>query len=253
MSGHSKWSTIKRQKGVVDSRRGQIFTKLSRDLALAVREGGGPDPDLNYRLRLAIDRARSNNMPMDTIERSISRAAGGGDSQDQLEDVVYEGYGPGGTAIMLQALTTNRNRTASEVRSAFAKGGGSLGEAGCVAWNFDSKGVITLDTDDDRAQDVALLAIDASAEDVKIEGGYLEIYTEPESLEAVRRELEQHQIDASSAEISMLPKSTLPLGVKEAVQTLRLLDSLEELLDVQKVYSNADFPDEVLEKYRGES
>ena len=252
MSGHSKWSTIKRQKGVADARRGQLFTKLSRDIAIAVREVGSPDPELNYRLRLAIDKARSNNMPMDTIDRAISRAAGGGDAQEQLEEVVYEGYGPGGTAIMLQALTPNRNRTASEVRSTFAKAGASLGEAGCVAWNFESKGVITLDVDESRAEDIALLAIDASAEDVRIETGFMEIYTEPEALEAVRKELERHEINPSSAEISMMPKSTVSLGVKEAEQTLRLLDSLEELMDVQKVHSNADFPDEVLEKYRSE-
>ena len=252
MSGHSKWSTIKRAKGATDARRGQLFTKLSRDIAVAIREGGSPDPDANYRLRLAVDKAKSGNMPTDTIERAISRVAGGGDSQEQLEEVIYEGYGPGGTAIMLQALTPNRNRTASEVRATFTRAGASLGEAGCVTWNFESRGVITLDVEEDRAEDVALVAIDASAEDVKIESGYLEIYTQPEALEAVRKELEQHETTTSSAEISMMPKSTVSLSVKEAEQTLRLLDSLEELLDVQKVYSNADFPDEVLEKYQKE-
>ena len=252
MSGHSKWSTIKRQKGATDARRGQLFTKLSRDIAIAVREGGSPDPDLNYRLRLAVDKAKGNNMPMDTIDRAISRAAGGGDSDEQLENLIYEGYGPGGTAIMLQALTPNRNRTASEVRSVFTKAGANLGEAGCVAWNFESRGVITLEVDENQAEDIALLAIDASADDVKVDGGYLEIHTQPEALEAVRKELEHHEINASSAEISMMPMSTVSLGVKEAEQTLRLLDNLEDLMDVQKVYSNADFPDEVLEKYRSD-
>ena len=252
MSGHSKWSTIKRAKGATDARRGQVFTKLSRDIAIAVKQGGGPDPELNYRLRLAMDKAKGSNMPTDTIERSISRAAGGGDSQEDLEEITYEGYGPGGTAIMCQALTPNRNRTASEVRSMFTKAGASLGESGCVAWIFESQGVITLDVDGERAEDIALLAIDASADDVKIEDGYLEVYTQPEALEAVRKELRQHDIDTTSAEISMMPKTTVSLGVKEAEQTLKLLDSLEELLDVQKVYSNADFPDEVLEKYRSE-
>ena len=252
MSGHSKWSTIKRQKGATDARRGQLFTKLSRDIAIAVREGCGSDPDLNYRLRLAVDKAKGNNMPMDTIDRAISRAAGGGDSDEQLENLIYEGYGPGGTAIMLQALTPNRNRTASEVRSVFTKAGANLGEAGCVAWNFESRGVITLEVDENRVEDIALLAIDASADDVKVDGGYLEIYTQPEALEAVRRELEHHEINASSAEISMMPMSTVSLGVKEAEQTLKLLDNLEDLMDVQKVYSNADFPDEVLEKYRSD-
>lgn len=252
MSGHSKWSTIKRAKGVADVRRGQVFTKLSRDIAIAVREGGGGDPDLNYRLRLAIDKAKGSNMPTDTIDRAISRAAGGGDAQDELQEVMYEGYGPGGTAIILQALTDNRNRTASEVRAAFTKAGGSLGQAGCVAWNFEPKGIITLDIDRERAEDIALVAIDAAADDVKVEGGFVEIYTQPDALEAVRKEVESHETDAASVEISMVPKSTVALSFKEGEQTLRLLDSLEELLDVQKVYSNADFPDDVLEKYRGE-
>ena len=252
MSGHSKWSTIKRQKGATDARRGQLFTKLSRDIAIAVREGGGSDPDLNYRLRLAVDKAKGSNMPMDTIDRAISRAAGGGDSDEQLENLIYEGYGPGGTAIMLQALTPNRNRTASEVRSVFTKAGANLGEAGCVAWNFESRGVITLEVDENRVEDIVLLAIDALADDVKVDGGYLEIYTQPETLEAVRKELEHHEVNTSSAEISMMPMSTVSLGAKEAEQTLKLLDNLEDLMDVQKVYSNADFPNEVLEKYRSD-
>ena len=251
MSGHSKWSTIKHQKGAADARRGQIFTRLSREISVAVRQGCGPDPDMNYRLRLAIDKAKGSNMPLDTIERAINRASGG-DSVEQLEEITYEGYGPGGTAILLQALTTNRNRAASDIRSTFAKGGGSLGEAGCVAWNFEQKGVITVDVDEDRAEDIALLAIDAAAEDVTVERGYLEIYTQPETLESVRKKLEQQEIVPSSAEISMVPKSMVSLDAREAEQTLRLLDTLEELEDAQKVYSNADFPDEVLEKYSKE-
>ena len=252
MSGHSKWSTIKRQKGATDARRGQLFTKLTREIAIAVREGGGSDPDLNYRLRLAVDKAKGSNMPMDTVDRAISRAAGGGDSDEHLENLLYEGYGPGGTAIMLQALTPNRNRTASEVRSVFTKAGANLGEAGCVAWNFESRGIITLEVDETQVEDIALLAIDASADDVKVDGRYLEIYTQPESMETVRKELEHHEINTSSAEISMMPMSTVSLGVREAEQTLKLLDNLEDLMDVQKVYSNADFPDEVLEKYRSD-
>ena len=249
MSGHSKWSTIKRQKGSEDARRGQLFTKLSREIAVAVRGGGGADPSFNFRLRLAIDKAKGSNMPLDTIERAVQRAAGGGDAHEELEEVTYEGYGPGGTAIMLQALTTNRNRTAPEIRSTFGKAGGSLGEAGCVAWNFEPKGLITVGVAEDQAEDVALLAIDAGAEDVKTEGDYLEVYTQPDQMEAVRKELERQDIETSSAEISMVPKSTVSLDAQHAAQALRLLDSLEELLDVQRVYSNADFPDEVLEKY----
>lgn len=253
MSGHSKWSTIKRAKGAADARRGQMFTQLSRELAIAVRQGGGPDPGFNFRLRLAIDRARSRNMPLDTIERAIGRASGGGDSQEQLDEVFYEGYGPGGAAILLHVVTPNRNRTASEVRAVFTRAGGSLGEAGCVAWNFEPKGVITLDVEEARGEEMALLAIDAAAEDVQVEGGYVEIFTAPDSLERVRKQLESHGIDTSSAEISMRPRSTLSLDDREAERTLRLLDTLEELEDVQKVYSNADFPDEVLERYREES
>lgn len=252
MSGHSKWSTIKRAKGTADAKRGQLFTKLSRDIAVAVRKGGNPDPDLNYSLRLAVDKAKGNNMPVDTIERSIAKAAGVGGSGEELEETTYEGYGPGGAAIMLQALTPNRNRTASEIRSTFTKGGGNLGETGCVGWNFDAKGVITLEVEEGQAEDIALIAIDASAEDVNIDGGFMEIFTEPEALEAVRKELETHNITSSSVEISMRPKTTVSLSVKEAEQTLKLLDNLEDLLDVQRVYSNADFPEEALQKYRGE-
>ena len=253
MSGHSKWSTIKHSKGIVDARRGQLFTKLSRDVALAVRQGGGPDPNMNFRLRLAIDRAKGSNMPMDTIERAIQRAAGSGDGADDFEEIFYEGYGPGGAAILLQALTPNRNRTASEVRSTFTKAGASLGEVGCVAWNFESKGIITLEVSEEQAEEVALLAIDAQAEDVQVDGAYVEVQTRPEDLEAVRQALQQADLPVMSAEISMAPKTTVSLGDKEAEQTLKLLDNLEELMDVQKVYSNGDFPDDVLQRYSKES
>ena len=252
MSGHSKWSTIKRAKGANDAKRGQLFTKLSRDIAIAVRQGGGGDPDMNYRLRLAVDKAKGSNMPMDTIERAISRAAGGGDASDDLQSSLYEGYGPGGIAIILEALTSNRNRTASEIRATFAKSGGSLGETGCVGWNFESKGVICLNVDEAVAEEIAMAAIEAEAEDVIVEGGYVEIYTQPENLEAVRKSLESQDVATDSVEISMKPKNTVDLGAKEAEQTLRLLDNLEDLLDVQRVYSNANFPDEVLEKYQNE-
>ncbi len=251
MSGHSKWSTIKHQKGAADARRGQLFTKLSRDIAIAVKQGGGSDPDMNFRLRLAIDKAKSNNMPMDTIERAVTRSSGGG-GDEELEEVIYEGYGPGGTAIMLLALTSNRNRTASDIRATFSRAGGNLGEAGCVAWNFESKGVIASDVDEGQAEDIALQAIDAGAEDVDIDGKSIEIYTQPEALQAVRKELERLEVPTSSAEMSMIPKSTVRLEEKDAQQNLKLLDALEDLLDVQKVYSNADFPEEVLEKYSKE-
>jgi YebC/PmpR family DNA-binding regulatory protein len=254
MSGHSKWSTIKRQKGANDAKRGALFTKLTRDLTLAARQGGG-DPDMNFRLRLAVDKAKASNMPMDSISRAIKRGSGeGGEVGEQFEEVIYEGYGPGGGAILLQALTTNRNRTAAEVRSAFSKGGGNLGEGGCVAWNFESKGVITIEINDqDRADELSLISIDAEAEDVKFEDGILEIYTAPENLQQVQKALEAEGITIANSDISLVPKTTIVLDDRAAEQTLRLLDNLEELMDVQKAYTNADFPPQVLEQYQAAS
>ena len=251
MSGHSKWSTIKRAKGAADAKRGALFTKLARNISLAVKEGGGGDPDMNFRLRIAIDQAKSNNMPLDSITRAIRRATGeGGEGMEDLAEVTYEGYGPSGGAILVKALTTNRNRTASEVRSAFNKGGGNLGEAGCVAWNFDSRGLITLEIDDEAvAEELIMTAIDAEAEDVNFEDGILEVYTAPENLLSVKSALEGEGAQPSSADVSMVPKTVVPLEDRAAEQTLRLLDSLEELADVQKAYTNADFPAEVLERY----
>lgn len=251
MSGHSKWSTIKRQKGAADARRGALFTKLSRNISLAAKEGGSGDPEMNFRLRIAIDQAKSNNMPQDSIARAIRRATGeGGEGMENLAEVTYEGYGPSGGAILVQALTTNRNRTASEVRSAFNKGGGNLGEAGCVAWNFDTRGVITLMVDDEtRAEEWSLAAIDAEAEDVKFEDGILEVYTTPERLLSVKLALESEGAQPASADVAMVPRTVVPLENRAAEQTLRLLDSLEELADVQKAYTNADFPAEALERY----
>ena len=251
MSGHSKWSTIKRAKGAADAKRGALFTKLARNISLAAKEGGGGDPDMNFRLRIAIDQARSNNMPQDSIQRAVRRGTGdGGEGMVDLSEVTYEGYGPSGGAILVQALTDNRNRTASEVRSAFNKGGGNLGDSGCVAWNFDSRGVITMEIEDEgTAEELSLVAIDAEAEDVKFEDGILEIYTAPEHLLAVKEALEGEGAEPASADISMVPKTVIPLENRAAEQTLRLLDILEDLDDVQKAYTNADFPAEVLERY----
>ncbi len=251
MSGHSKWSTIKHQKGVTDARRGAVFTKLSRDIALAVRDGGGSDPEMNFRLRLAIEKAKSNNMPQDNITRSIKRASGEGGPEDNLEEIIYEGYGPGGGAILLQALTTNRNRTAADVRAAFSRGGGNLGESGCVAWNFEIKGLITLEAEEEaKGEEIGLLAIDAGADDIKLEDGLLEIFTAPEQLLDVQRTLESEGAVLETTEISRVPKTTVSLGDKEAEQTLKLLDTLEELDDVQKAYTSADFSTDVLERYQ---
>ena len=251
MSGHSKWSQIKRQKGVADARRGQLFTKLGRELSVAVRQGG-PDPESNFRLRLAVQRARDSNMPLDNIERAIKRASGKDDGGPDLEEITYEGYGPGGAALLLQAVTDNRNRTVAEVRSTLTRNGGSMGETGSVAWNFESKGVISLKTSEDQAEELALLAIDAGAEDVRMEDSSLEVYTRPQEMETVKKSLEE-QVSIESAEVSMMPKNVVPLDEKVALQNLRLMDKLEELEDVQQVFSNADFPPEALEEYGREA
>lgn len=246
MSGHSKWSQIKRQKGVTDARRGQVFTKLAREITVAARQGGG-DPEANFRLRLAIQRAREQNMPADNVDRAIKRGTGEAEGA-ALVEAVFEGYGPGGTAILLEVVTDNRNRTIADIRNIFSRGGGSLGESGCVAWLFETKGVITATVAKELAEELALVAIDAGAEDVKVEGDSLEIYSAPERLEEVKGVLEQRGIRVDSAEVSMTPTSTVPLAEKEAEQTLRLLERLEDLDEVQRVYSNGDFPDEVLER-----
>ena len=248
MSGHSKWASIKHQKGVADARRGQLFTKLTRELMVAVRDGGS-NPEANFRLRLAIQKARDNNMPVDNIERAIKRGSGELEGAS-LTEVVLEGYGPNGIAILVEALTDNRNRTIQDVRNTFSRHGGGLGESGCVAWIFDAKGLITVKTDSLDADDLALNAIDAGADDVKVESGYVEIYTKPEELEMVRSALEAKNITIATAELAKVPKTIVKLDEKAAVQTLKLLDKLEELDEVQHVSSNADFPDAILEQYQ---
>ena len=207
---------------------------------------------MNFRLRLMLDKAKSANMPHDSISRALKRGTGeGGEGVEQLEEMLYEGYGPGGGAIMVQAVTTNRNRTAADVRSTFAKGGGNLGESGCVAWNFETRGVIALEiSDEERAEELGLMAIDAGADDISIEDGVLEILTAPEVLLKVQAALNEEGVSLDSSEISMIPKTTVTLEDKAAEQTLKLLDSLEDLDAVQKAYTSADFPPEVLERYR---
>ena len=249
MSGHSKWSKIKRQKGVVDAKRGQLFTKLAREISVAVRQGGA-DTEANFKLRLIMQKARDNNMPLENIDRAIKRASGGTDGA-ALSEVTYEGYGPGGSAILAQALTDNKNRTISEVRNILSRGGGNLGESGSVTWLFESRGVIIIDGTKENAEEVALFAIDAGAEDVKIEGTSLEVNTKPQDLEAVRKALELKKVPISSSELSMVPKTVVKLEEKAALQALKLLDKLEELDEVQHVYTNADFPDDVVGKYQG--
>ncbi len=247
MGGHSHWSTIKRQKGASDVKRGNLFTKLSKEVTVAAREGGG-DANMNPRLRLAIDKAREGNMPADTIKRAVDRGAGGPDAA-ALVETAFEGYGPGGVAIIVQVLTDNRNRAVSSFRTTISRGGGSMGESGSVAWQFDSVGYIALDVGDGDPEEVALAAIDAGAQDVRTEDSRVEVYTAPTDLFKVRRALEEAGLPVATAELSMLPKNTVTLDEKSAGQVLRLLDTLEDLDDVQKVFSNADFPDSVLMEY----
>lgn len=248
MSGHSKWAQIKRQKGAADAKRGQLFTKLGREIAVAAREGA--DPAANARLRLAVQRARDANMPLDTIERAIKRAAGAGDAAN-FQEISYEGYGPHGVAILVDALTDNRNRAAAEIRSVFNRNGGNLGESGSVRWLFDPKGIITVETGGKDPDEIALIAIDAGAEDVQVDDGLLEVYTEPAQLEQVREALEQEGIDVSSSETAMVPKTTVPLDQQAAEQTMRLIERLEDLDDVQNVYSNSDVSEEVAASLAG--
>jgi len=253
MSGHSKWHQIRRQKGVNDAKRGQLFTRLGRELVVAVREGGGPDPDANFRLRMAIQRAREANMPMDNIDRTIKRASGGGEGA-QLEEITYEGYAPGGAAIMVQVMTDNRNRAAAEVRNVFNKNAGNLGEMGCVDWIFEPRGVIEVALDGRDPDELSLEAIDAGAEDVDPAGPEdteLTIYTEPANLEDARKALEAKKVNILRAESTLVPKTKIELAEKEAMQTLRLIDRLEDLDDVQNVYTNAEIANEFAEKYEG--
>jgi YebC/PmpR family DNA-binding regulatory protein len=250
MSGHSKWSQIKRQKGVNDVKRGAAFTKVAREIMIAARQGGG-DPDGNYRLRLAIEKARSVNMPMDNIKRAIERATGAGEGV-QFEEIVYEGYGPAGVAILVETQTDNRNRTAAEVRSVFSKAGGQLAGAGAVAWQFEPRGMIAVTPNGHDADEVALTAIDAGAEDVDTDDpDRIEIYTTPGDLERVRRALEQAGLGVESAENTMVAKNTVELESSKARQALHLVEQLEDLDDVQRVSANFEIPDDVLAEVAG--
>jgi len=249
MSGHSKWSTIKRQKGVTDAKRGALFTKVAREISVAARQGGG-DPDANYRLRLAIEKARSVNMPSDNIKRTIDKAIGGGDAE-QFEEIVYEGYGPGGVAVLVEAATDNRNRTAAEVRSIFAKTGGQLAGSGAVAWQFEARGLITVPRDGTDPDEIALAAIDAGAVDVDTEADPIEIYTEPADLEGVRKALGAAGVNVEDAESAMIAKQPVNLEADQVRKALRMVDLLEELEDVQRVTTNVDIPEEVLAELAG--
>jgi YebC/PmpR family DNA-binding regulatory protein len=250
MSGHSKWSTIKRQKGVTDAKRGALFTKVAREISVAARQGGG-DPDANYRLRLAVEKARSVNMPSDNIKRTIEKATGGGDAE-QFEEIVYEGYGPGGVALLVEAATDNRNRTAAEVRSIFTKTGGQLAGSGAVAWQFEPRGLIAVTRNGVDPDEVALAAIDAGADDVDTDDpDTIEIYTSPTDLERVRVALDAAGIPVDSAENTMIAKQTVELDSTKARQALRLVEMLEDLEDVQRVTANFDIPEDVFAEVAG--
>lgn len=242
MAGHSKWANIKHKKARQDASRGKVFTKIAREIIVAVRQGGGTDPDSNLRLRLALLKARAANMPNDNINRAISRAAGTGEN-DNLEEIVYEGYGPGGVAVLLDIMTDNRNRTAGEVRFIFSRHGGNLGETGCVGWMFKRKGLILVEAENCplSEEELMLLALDAGAEDVREAGEGWEIISSPEDFEQVRAALEEQGVIPADAEITMLPDN-LCAGPPEV---LNLIEALEEHDDVQNVYTNWDMPDEL--------
>ncbi len=245
MAGHSKWANIKHRKAAVDAKRGKVFTKLIRELTVAAKHGGG-DLDSNPRLRTAINTAKGANMPNDTIDRAIKRGTGeiGG---DEFHELSYEGYGPGGSAVLVRTLTDNKNRTVSDIRRIFTKHGGNLGENGCVAWMFDMKGRIAFEKDTVDEEQVFDLVLDAGADDVVTEDSELVVVTPPEEIEAVKAVLDEAGLKYESAEVTMIPQNSVKIEGKEAEHMIRLMEALEESDDVQNVYSNFDVPEEVIE------
>ena len=249
MSGHSKWATIKRKKGKLDAQRGRTFTKLIKEITVAARSGGG-DQEANPRLRTAIATAKAANMPADNIKRAIQKGTGELPGTT-YEEGNYEGYGPGGVAVLVQVLTDNKNRTVAEIRHIFTKSNGSLGEAGCVGWMFDKKGYITVDLEKAKEEELMELAIDAGAADFAADSGIYEIYTDYADLEKVRSALEAKEVEMVTAELTMIPQSTVKLDGKHAEQMIRLFEALEDHDDVQKVYANFDIDESVLEELTG--
>ncbi len=246
MSGHSKWHSIKHKKAKVDAQRGKIFTKLIRSLMVAAREGG-PDPEKNNKLRLAIEKAKSYNMPNDNIKRAIEKGAGL-DSATNYEEIIYEGYGPGGVAVMIEALTDNRNRTAAEIRHIFSKHGGNLGESGCVAWMFERKGIFSFQGDGIDADKLMELALEAEALDMSETEDGVEITVAPTDFEKFKALVIENGFEPTYAEITMVPQTTVKLEGKEAEQMIKLMDELEDHDDVQQVYSNFDISKELMEE-----
>jgi YebC/PmpR family DNA-binding regulatory protein len=249
MAGHSKWAGIKHKKAIVDARRGKLFTKLARAITVAAREGGG-DPDTNPSLGLAVQKARDASMPKDNIERAIAKGTGEGSDADALEAVLYEGYGPGGVALLVDALTDNRNRTGSEIRHLFAKNGGNLGEPGSVGYLFDKRGLVVVDAER-YSEDDLLPAIEAGALDVAVDDDVFEVLTEPQDLAAVRAALEGAGVALESAEVSQHPKTRVPIDEETATRLMRLVDALEDNDDVNEVHANFDADAAVLERVAG--
>jgi len=249
MAGHSKWAGIKHKKAIVDARRGKLFTKLARAITVAAKEGGG-DIEGNPALALAVQKAKDASMPKDNIERAVAKGTGGGADADALEAVMYEGYGPGGVAVLVEATTDNRNRTGSEIRHAFNKHGGNLGEPGSVAYLFDKKGVVVVDSER-YSEDDLMVAIDAGAEDIGTDDDVFEITCEPADLTAVRAALDEAGIEVENAEVAQRPKTLVPLDEDGATKLMRLIDALEDLDDVDAVHANFDVPADVLERVAG--
>jgi YebC/PmpR family DNA-binding regulatory protein len=246
VSGHSKWAGIKHKKAIVDAKRGAAFTRLSREVTIAAKEGGG-DTDTNFRLRLAVQKARADNMPADKIKAAIDR--GTGDAKgESLEELRYEGYGPAGVAVLVDAMTDNRNRTSASLRHIFNKYGGNMAEANAVAWMFDRKGILEVDPKGVDPDEIGLAAIDAGADDVQVEDGSIEITAPPQDLEKVRNAVDALGVGIENAEITMHPKQTVPVEEDKVASVLRLLEHLEEDDDVQQVYANFDVPADVLER-----
>ncbi len=249
MSGHSKWASIKHKKAHTDAKKGQLFTKLARDITMAGRHGD-PNPDMNPSLRLAIQKAKAANMPNENIDRAVKRAQGAADSE-ALQEVTYEGYGPGGTAVIVEVVTDNRNRTVADLRMAFSRNGGSLAENGAVSWQFENRGVITIDAAGADTEALQLAAIEAGASDVEVSDGLVEVMTEPADLHAVREVIEAGGVAIENAEVAKVPQNKVHLDEKHAIAAMRLFERLEELDDVSRVYSNAEFDDAVLEAVAG--
>jgi YebC/PmpR family DNA-binding regulatory protein len=248
MSGHSKWSSIKHKKGAADAKRGKIFTKLIKEITVAARMGGSGDVDANPRLRTAVQAAKAENMPKNNIERAIKKGTGDLEGVN-YEEILYEGYGPGGAAVLVESLTDNKNRAVADIRFIFNKNGGNLGENGCVAWMFSKKGYIVSEKAATDEEQIMEIAIDAGAEDVREDNGNFEIITEPEDFEAVKTALDDGSIPYLVGEVTMLPQTTANLEGKEAEQMYRLMEALEDCEDVQKVYTNADIPEDVINTF----